>query len=673
MSAELAGESPFDLAVRAVRAGSSPDDQADALLAQLTTRELLGLLDGDQPQWRGLREMASVDYYQAIRAGEVTRLGIPGIRFTDGPRGILLGNATSFPAAIARAATWDPQLEQRVGDAMGKEARALGANLFAGICLNLVRHPGWGRTQESYGEDPLLLSAMGAAVTRGVRAHVMACIKHFALNSIENSRFAVDVQVDEDTLHEVYLPHFRAAVDAGADAVMSSYNAVNGEWTSGSKTLLTDILRDEWGFTGFVMTDFIWGLHDPVGSVTAGQDLEMPIRQQRARTLPKALRRGRIKKEAVVRAARHTLATELRYAARIDDAVPAVSVVASTEHRTLARTVAQRAAVLLRNEPVAGAPLLPLDRSTVRRILVVGKLATATNQGDEASSKVRPPSVSTILDGIREAFGNDRVVHATEHDAAVVAAQSADVAVVVAGLALEDEGEFLVSNSPETLSMLGFPLSIGWVAKQAAKRMKSSEAQGGDRVDLHLQQEDVDLIRAVAAANPRTIVVLIGGGAIMLEEWEEAVPAVLLAWYPGMEGGGAIADLLLGTAEPGGRLPFAIPAHLTDLPEFDPTADSVRYDEWWGQRLLDKRAAEPAYPFGFGLGYSRVEFCDPKIFMVGEKSPRATAATAPPPPLPRRTPTTQPHRPRCRSVGSSASRGSRSTLKRRNRCASLWI
>ena len=163
---------------------------------------------------------------------------------------------------MARGAAWDVELEERIGDVIGRELRALGGNFFGGICINLLRHPAWGRAQETYGEDPYHLGELGAALTRGVQRHVMACAKHFAFNSMENARFTVDVQISPRALHEIYLPHFKRVVDEGVAAVMSAYNSVNGEWCGQNQMLLTDILKEQWGFEGFVLTDFMFGMRD---------------------------------------------------------------------------------------------------------------------------------------------------------------------------------------------------------------------------------------------------------------------------------------------------------------------------------------------------------------------------------------------------------------------------
>jgi beta-glucosidase len=595
----------FAAAVDAVRAGTADAESAAAgIRRQMTDDELLWLLDGDLPMFEGLREMGRRYNATPYLAGRVERLGIPGIRFTDGPRGVVVGASTAFPVAIARAASWDRDLERRVGAAIGAEARAQGANLFAGVCVNLPPFPGWGRTQECYGEEPVLTGAMGAALTDGVRPWVMSCVKHYALNSMEEARFLVDVTVDEDVLREVYLPHFRTVVEAGVDSVMSAYNSVNGEWAGDNRHLLTEILRDDWGFRGFVMTDFVWGLRDPIGSVGAGQDLEMPLRQQRARTLPAALRDGRLRREDVERSATRLLATQIRYAVRAEPA-PTPGVVACAEHRALAREAAARGAVLLRNATVDGRPVLPVSAGTVTSVAVLGPLAARDNLGDHGSSRVHPPEVVSIVDGLRERLGT-RVRHVTGDDLEPV--RGADLAVVVVGLGPDDEGEALAAMDADAVQVFGGITRWRPVAAVLSKVMAAASRRagivGGDRRDLCLSASDVALIRAVAAVNPRTVVVVIGGGTIVVDPWDSAVGAVLLAWYPGMEGGRALADVLLGDAEPGGRLPVAIPHRGADLPAVDWRARRVAYPRWWGQRALDRAGVGAAYPLGFGLGYT---------------------------------------------------------------------
>ncbi len=597
----------FDRAVQVVRDGGSARDQARALLDRMDATEKLGLLDGDQPFWPGMPEMMGTGYnLEPIVAGAVERLGVPGIRFSDGPRGAVIGRSTAFPVPMARGATWDPDLEERVGDAVGAEIRAQGGTYFGGVCVNLLRHPAWGRAQETYGEEPVLLGAMGAALARGAQRHVMACVKHYACNSMENARFTVDVQVDERTLHEVYLPHFRAVVDAGVASVMSAYNAVNGEWCGQNPVLLTQILREEWGFDGFVVSDFIWGLRDPVGSLAAGLDVEMPFAQQRALAQPAALESGAASWTDVDRAALRILRTQLRFAASVAPTPPGLDVVCSPEHLALAREVATRSMVLLRNEPVGDRPLLPLAAPSLRRVAVLGRLAGVPNTGDHGSSDVRAPHVVTPLQGLREALPHAEVTHADGDDvaSAAAAAAGADVAVVVVGYTAEDEGEYVGSFDPDLARL--YPPSQDPDALEELARVWEEGPQfvGGDRASLRLHAGDEALVRAVAAANPRTVVVVLAGSAVVTAGWDTSVPAVLLAWYPGMEGGSALADVLLGTAEPGGRLPFAVPRDEADLPPFDRNATQVVYDRWHGQRRLDRDGTAAAYPLGFGLSYT---------------------------------------------------------------------
>jgi beta-glucosidase len=581
--------------------------RARDLLDQMTAHEKLHLLSGDGPLLRGLVELVRHYNETPYVAGELPRLGIPGIRFSDGPRGVVMGHATAFPVAMARGATFDPALEERVGDAMGVECRSLGANLFAGVCVNLLRHPAWGRAQETFGEDPHLLGEMGAALVRGTQRHVMACVKHFACNSMEDARLKVDVAIDQDDLRDIYLPHFRRCVDEGAAAVMSAYNRVNGERCGHHRHLLTDVLKDEWGFDGFVMSDFVLGVRS-ADAVAAGQDLEMPFRW-RFRALGRQVRWGKVSADRVDDAALRLLRQQVRFATRHDEpARYTPAAVASDEHRALAREVAERSMVLLRNETVrvephhgpgtgaagsasaAGAgpgagtggehPVLPLDPDRVQSLAVLGGLAALPATGDRGSSNVRPPSVVTVLDGLRAA-GERWVINVAHHpghdlDAARLAAAAADVAVVVVGYTHRDEGEKV-------------------------------PGQGGDRRHLTLRLDDESLIRTVAAANPRTVVVLIGGSAIVTESWREQVGAVVMTWYPGMEGGHALARVLFGEVNPGGRLPCTWPRGAEQLPPFDREARRVRYGPLHGYRLMEATGRSPAFPFGFGLSYTTFE------------------------------------------------------------------
>ncbi|PJJ55695.1 glycoside hydrolase family 3 protein [Compostimonas suwonensis] len=628
----------FSLALEQVR--NDPDrldDAVSGLLAELTAEEKLALLDGDVPFWDGLADMLQNGYnYVPIEMGRTDRVGLPGLKFSDGPRGVVMGGATAFPVSMARGATWDVELEEQVGVAIGREARAQGANFFGGVCINLPRHPAWGRVQETYGEDPVLLGEFGAALTRGTQRNVMAVVKHFALNSMENARFSVDVTVDDAALHEVFLPHFRRVIEEGAAGVMTSYNSVNGEWAGENETLMEGVLRGRWGFAGVTVSDFIWGLRDAGKSLRAGLDVEEPFAQQRAQHLPDDLETGRVSWEHVDRAARRIIRTQLSHYASLVEEQPGLQVVFSPEHRALARTVAATSMVLLKNEPVDGRPLLPLDAASLSRVAVIGRLADTPNTGDHGSSDVHSPEVVTPLQGITRALPGVEIVTVGDDDAtaSATAATGADAAIVVVGYTAEDEGEFIgssVFSDPALWTMLpptdDSPVGQALVAnfEQLAGSEVSivgSTGAGGDRESLRLRPVDVEIIRAVAAANPRTVVAIVTAGAVITEEWRDSVPAMLLSWYSGSEGGSALADVLLGTVDASGRLPFSIPTSEEHLPFFDRDATAITYDKWFGQRLLDRDGNAAAFPLGYGLSYTSFELSEASVVGAGDESLR---------------------------------------------------
>ncbi len=537
----------------------------DDLLGQMTLAEKT-----DQMQGRGFSD-------GAWRTPDNARLGIPGFAMIDGPRGVqlLAGNATSFPVTIARGATWDPALEERVGDAIATEARAKGASVLLAPTLNLLRHPRWGRAQETYGEDPLHLGRMGTAFIRGAQRHIVATAKHYALNSIEDTRLVVDAQADERTLREVYLPQFRMAVEQGhVAAVMTAYNRVNGHYCAENYHLLHDILETDWGFAGFVMSDWFVGTRSTLLSAWAGLDIEMPVPVYYDDTLTSAVEDGGVPMWVIDDAVRRVLRTKLCF--RLDSDPPRVdpALVQSPEHLELALEAARKSVVLLKN---AGGTL-PLDG--VRSIAVVGDQAATASLGDAGSSIVTPSFAISPLAGIRARAGETTVAHVAgpplaEDDRARVAA--ADAAVVVVSLNSADEGE--------------------------------GDREGGDRFGLGLSPEQDAFIAQAAALNPRTIVVLEGGSAITMP-WLSDVEAVVMAWYPGQLGGEALADVLFGDVNPSGRLPLSFPRVEGDLPPFDNRHLNVRYGYLHGYRWLDDHHITPLFPFGFGLSYTTFDFAN---------------------------------------------------------------
>jgi beta-glucosidase len=636
----------FEDAAAAVAAGADPRKEAAALVAQMTHEERMWCLDGDLPFWAGLGDLGTGGYHKRpFPAARVERLGVPGFAFSDGPRGVVIGPATCFPVSMARGATWDVDLEERIGDAIGRELRAVGADLYGGVCVNVLRHPAWGRAQETYGEDPHHVGEMGAALARGVQRHAMACVKHFACNSMENARFKVDVTVDEVALHEVYLPHFRRIVDEGVASVMSAYNAVNGAWCGESGPLLIDVLRDEWGFEGFVISDWIYGMRDAGPSITAGLDVEMPSPMMRWPQLDGALAAGECTWADIDACVTRTMTALLRHAASPGPGQPrpALDALASPAHRALAREAAAKSIVLLRNEPIdGGPPVLPLDGPLLTQVAVLGDLADLRNLGDGGSSDVYAPEVVTVLEGLRAALPDVEVVYddGTDRTVAAAVAGSADVAIVVAGYTREDEGEYIGDTGTKHLRSLLPPpddeaLAAAFTAAVAADpgpvippsalprrdaRPRRGEgggdgeavtggfSTGGDRRALTLHPEDEALITAVAATGTPTVVVVISGSAVVMEAWRGDVAAIVQLWYSGMEGGHALADVLLGRVDASGRLPCTIPADEAHLPPFDPDADHVVYDAWHGYWRLARDGHDAAHPFGFGLrGWLRTD------------------------------------------------------------------
>jgi len=528
-----------------------------------------------------------IPYY----AGENLELNIPAIKFTDGPTGVVMSyHATAFPVSIARGSTWDTELEERVGNVIGIEGRSGGANFFAGVCINLLRHPAWGRAQETYGEDTCLLGKMGSALTRGVQKHMMACAKHYAANSMENARFKVDVEMDERTLREIYLPHFKACVDEGVAAIMSSYNRVRGQWCGHNGYLLNQILNDEWDFKGFVMSDFIWGVRDTVEAANGGQCIEMYATQYFGDRLVQAVKERKVAESKIDAAVNRILREKIRFSFVGDKKLYSEEKMGCKEHADLAREVSEKSTVLLKNNQI-----LPLNKSQIKKITVVGRLAVEPNIGDlKGSSAVFPPYVVTPLSGIKAALGNDvevcyvdgRTPHQTQE-----LTKDADVVIVVVGLTSMDEGEFITNGGDV----------------------------GGDRKNLGLHLEDQDLIETVSRVNENVIVCVQGGSTIIVEPWKDCAKAILMQWYPGMEGGTALANILFGKVNPSAKMPVTVPATPQQLPYYDMDATSIVYDYYHGYFLADKEKYQVTYPFGFGLSYTTYSYSNVRVVKTEDR------------------------------------------------------
>jgi len=565
------------------------NDTVNKALKVMTLKEKVATMSGNNFYLLMLKDMKfGVRPYPG---GGVKRLNIPPFLFTDGPRGVIIPGSTCFPVSMARGASWDIVLEERIGEVIGKEARAHGANLFGGVCINLLRHPAWGRAQETYGEDSFHIGEFGAALVRGVQKHnVMATAKHYAANSIEYSRFKVDVQIDERTLREVYLPHFKRCIEEGCATVMSAYNKLRGEFCGHNSYLLRDILKGEWEFKGFVHSDWMYGLKNTLKGILGGLDVEMPRVKYYGKKLEKAVKKGKVPINLLNDSVKRILSTVLHFTTKEDPQEYNSELIGCDDHVLLAREVAEKSMVLLKNQN----KVLPLRTEEISSIGVIGALADMKNTGDHGSSHVRQNKIITPLQGIKNHVGNKlNVIYndATDIDVAQQIAQSVDSVVMVVGYTYKDEGEYIPR------------ISRGY----------------GDRTNLGLKDGDVKLINAISKVNKKTVVVLVGGSAILMEEWKENVPSILIAWYSGMEGGHALANILFGSINPSGKIPFTIPKDPTHLPFFNENVEEIEYGYYHGYTLIEKKNNEPAFHFGFGLSYTEFSYKNIQIELNKEK------------------------------------------------------
>ena len=561
------------------------------LLSEMTLKEKIRMMRGHAMGVTIKNVFTRGRYYngEAYPAGGCKRLGVPPVLFTDGPRGIVMGKCTCFPVSMLRGATFDDELEYEIGQVMAKEASAFGANLYAGVCINLLRNPRWGRAQETYGEDPFLLGKMGVALTKAMQENgIIACPKHYALNSIEDLRFSVDAKADERTLHEVYLPHFKKCIDAGAMSIMGAYNKVNGTYACENKELLTDILRDKWGFEGFALSDFVYGIYDAARSVKAGMDVEMPYTFRYA-FLNSKLKKGELTEAdidlAVIRVLKALIKTLPEYKAQPK------SVILAKEHTELSRKVAGKGMVLLKNENKT----LPVANG--KKIAVVGRYADKINVGDHGSSRVYSPYTITAFEGIKNRFGAENVFvyNGCDIAKATETVKDCDYIIACVGSDYKQEGEFLVNRGNIKQKPIG---------------------KGGDRVNLRVPEEDVALIKALSETGKKLVVNVMGGSAYVIKEWSDSADAILFSFYSGLEGGNALADVVSGDVNPGGKLPFTIAFNDTDYPSFLRIEDSTReidYGYYHGYTLFDKKGIEPQFPFGYGLSYTDFEIENERV------------------------------------------------------------
>jgi beta-glucosidase len=549
--------------------------QIPSIVAQMTLREKAALCTG-ATSWT---------------TTPIERLGVPELVMTDGPHGVRrtpsntsLGErslpATCFPTASALASSWDTELLAEMGRALAKEAKSLGVDMLLGPGVNMKRTPLCGRNFEYFSEDPFLAGVMAVALIDGIQSQgVGTSLKHFAANNQEYQRFNIDAQIDERTLREIYLPAFEMAVKGARPwTVMCAYNKLNGMLCSENHRLLVEILKEEWGFEGLVVSD--WGaVRDRVKSLQGGLDLEMPgPKARRTQAVIDAVLDGDLNEAVLNESVRRILRIVFMAAAEAKESQFDIDA-----HHTLARRIAGESMVLLKNDG-----LLPLDKP--QRLAVIGRAAKEPHFQGGGSSHINPTRVDIPLDELAALLPETDLRYAEGYpanaslrpdliDEAMTVAQDADIAVL----------------------FIALPTFV--------------ESEGYDRPNLNLTEQQIRLIKAVGAVQPQTAVVINSGSAVAMSSWIDDVNAVLQGWMGGQAGGGAVAEILTGKLTPSGKLAETFPLKEADLPaaiNFPGELGAVRYGEglFIGYRYYDAKEMPVLFPFGHGLSYTNFDYAN---------------------------------------------------------------
>jgi beta-glucosidase len=602
--------------------------KAGSAVTNMSASELAQQMRGTDPGSSSSRNWSDI-----FRQLDNTSRSLKGYLYRDGPRGVNLdaaiaspasshGKSTVFPVAMARGAAFDMDLELKIGQTIGDEMAASGQTMMLGPTINILRHPLWGRAQETYGEDVFLLGRLGTAHVAGVQQYVGACVKHFAGNNIENKRATNDAAMDEQTLREIYARHFEMVIkDGGVACVMAAYNKVNGANCTQNKHLLTDILRTDFGFKGFVLSDW-WAI--PGGSsgnpntslaptaIDAGLDIELPWNWtfNSIENSSSGVSSGQLQT-----ATTRILAQKYRFNADQGKALKTGTATFSggsitNPNTALAQEAATKSMVLLKNDNNA----LPLATS-LSKVAVLGvkttycapsgttggvginncsedpnngtiDFASGVRVGDVGSSRVSfdPAKSKSPCQGIQDVLGSGKVT--CSNNAADAAGK--DAVIVVVGLTPYDEGEeYNGSGDRSTFALDGKPNAAG---DNTGKQNKL-------------------VTDAVGSAGGKPVIVVMEGGSVIEMPWLDKVQAVVMAWYPGQSGGAALGQLLFGKANFSGKLPISWPKAVSDLPAFNAAAGgTTQMDYYLGYRYFDNKGSKPQFAFGYGLSYTKFEY-----------------------------------------------------------------
>ena len=571
--------------------------------------------------------MALVHADSSFSVASVPRLGLDKLVMDDGPLGVRAEGrdqqtpvddfSTAMPATLGLAATWNTELAVTYGAEIGQEAVHRGKNIMLGPALNIQRTPLCGRNFEYMGEDPFLTSRMAVNYIRGEQGQgVSSCAKHYAANNQEYQRMTINVEMDERALREIYLPAFRAVVqEAGVMTVMGAYNKFRGQFCCENNYLLDQVLKKEWGFKGAVMSDW-GGVHHTDLAATNGLDMEMGTRppyneNYLADPYLAGLKDGRYPVSGLDEKVRRNLYVRFKLNLIHDPAAPPVAKVepqgplSTPAHQETARKVAEETFVLLKNQN-----LLPLDPAKAKTVAVIGANARAHFANGGGSARIKPPYEITALQGISNRLGSGvKLIYAQGYNAPA--------------------GPGRLDFRPDTEEIIP-PRDVAELEAEAVAAAKAADVviyvgglnhhggydtEGADRKNMKLPGGQDELIQKIAQANPKTAVVLMGGGAVEMDAWLAKVPALLYAWYPGLEGGNALARVLFGDVNPSGKLPCTFPKKLADSPAhalkaYPGTNGTVEYKEGLlvGYRWFDTKNIEPLFPFGFGLSYTTFKY-----------------------------------------------------------------
>ena len=587
------------------------EKRIEKLIKKMTLEEKVGLLHGNSK------------FYVA----GVERLGIPEWSLSDGPHGVRAeinrhdwayagwtnDSASYFPTGTAFAAAWNPELAYRRGEVLGEEARWRKKDVLLGPGVNIIRSPLCGRNFEYMSEDPYMNSVLAVAYIKGLQSRDVACsVKHFAVNNQETNRTTVDVECSERALREIYLPAFKAAVqEGGALTVMAAYNKFRGEFCAENNYLVRKILRNEWGFDGVYVTD--WGAaHSTVPSMEAGLDLEMGTLIDKyedwyyANPLIEAVKSGKIPMSLVDEKVGDVLRVMIKTNVLDPKKRFGPGSMNTKEHQQATYDAAAEAIVLLKNQN----NLLPLDFSSIKSLAVIGDNATRKHSNGGLSSEIKAVYEVTPLEALRAKWGDKVDIR--------FAQGYEKLSTFVEGSNNGQSSGTFSSKTQESDALLKEAVEVARtsdVALLVCGLNHDYDTESFDRLNMDIPYGQVELIQEVVKANPRTIVVMIAGSPLNMAAVDICSPAIVWAWFNGMEGGNALVDVLSGKVNPSGKMPFTTPVSLDQSPahalgNFPGRDLKVNYEEdiLVGYRWFDTKGLPVVYPFGYGLSYTTFDY-----------------------------------------------------------------